>query len=107
MARIEGVSRSQAGLGVKLVYRFGPGMMKKMTGRDPQTGSGIEPIQIWAHQPKMMADIVLTQVRRVPRDRAVFNVVVQDGQAVMSRLSCDHEVHRRSAAVLVVGYSRA
>jgi len=36
MARIEGVSRSQAGLVVKLVYRFGPGMMKKMTGRAPE-----------------------------------------------------------------------
>ena len=48
MARIEGVSTSQAGPIVKLVYRFGPRMMKKMTGRDPQTGSGIEPIEIWA-----------------------------------------------------------
>lgn len=28
--------------------------MKKLTGRDPQTGNGIEPIQIWAYQPKMM-----------------------------------------------------
>src|SRR6188508_1365142 len=32
MARIEGVSKSQAGPIVKLVYRFGPRMMKKMTG---------------------------------------------------------------------------
>jgi AhpD family alkylhydroperoxidase len=29
-------------------------MMKKLTGREPQTGSGLEPIEIWAHQPKMM-----------------------------------------------------
>jgi len=54
MARIKGVSKSQAGPVVKLVYRFGPRMMKKMTGRDPQTGTGIEPMEIWAHQPKMM-----------------------------------------------------
>jgi hypothetical protein len=54
MARIEGVPRSKAGPMVKLIYRLGPGMMKKMTGRRPQTGSGIEPIEIWAHQPKMM-----------------------------------------------------
>src|SRR6266542_5110642 len=32
MARIEGVSKAQAGLVVKLVYRFGPRMAKKMTG---------------------------------------------------------------------------
>jgi AhpD family alkylhydroperoxidase len=54
MARIEGVSKSKAGPVVKLVYRFGPRMMTKMTGRDPQTGTGIEPIEIWAYQPKMM-----------------------------------------------------
>jgi hypothetical protein len=29
-------------------------MMKKLTGREPQTGSGIEPMEIWAYQPKMM-----------------------------------------------------
>ena len=54
MARIEGVSKSQAGPVVKLVYKFGPRMMRKMTGRDPQAGNGIEPIEVWAHQPKMM-----------------------------------------------------
>jgi AhpD family alkylhydroperoxidase len=54
MARIEGVPKSQAGMMVKLAYRFGPRMTKKMTGRDPRTGNGIEPIEIWAHQPKIM-----------------------------------------------------
>ena len=34
MARIQGVPQSQAGPMVKLVYRFGPRMMKKMTGRE-------------------------------------------------------------------------
>jgi 4-carboxymuconolactone decarboxylase len=29
--------------------------MKKMTGRDPRHGSGIEPVEIWAHKPKMMS----------------------------------------------------
>ena len=54
MARIKGVQQADAGLKIKLVYRFGPKMMKKLTGRAPQTGSGIEPMEIWAHQPKMM-----------------------------------------------------
>src|SRR6516164_5981326 len=74
MARIEGVSKSQAGPIVKLVYRFGPRMMKKMTGRDPQTGSGIEPIQIWAYQPKMMMGM------------GVFNQAVRKGKAVDERI---------------------
>ena len=47
------VQQTDAGLKVKLAYRFGPRMMKRLTGREPQTGSGIEPMEIWAHQPKM------------------------------------------------------
>ncbi len=74
MARIEGVSKSQAGPVVKLVYRFGPRMMKKLTGRDPQTGNGIEPIQIWAHQPKMMMGM------------GRFNQAVRKGKAVDERI---------------------
>src|SRR6476661_5894578 len=54
MARINGVSKSEAGPMVRLVYRFGPRMMKKLTGREPQIGSGLEPMEIWAYQPKMM-----------------------------------------------------
>lgn len=54
MARIQGVSRQQAGPMVKLIYRFGPRSMRKLTGRNPAHGSGLEPVEIWAHQPKMM-----------------------------------------------------
>ena len=54
MARIQAIPREQAGPRVKLVYRFGPRMVKKLTGRETQLGSGIEPMEIWAHQPKLM-----------------------------------------------------
>lgn len=54
MARIEGVSRKDASLTAKLAYRFGPRMMKKMTGREPQASDGLEPFRIWAYAPKMM-----------------------------------------------------
>ena len=74
MARIEGVSKSQAGPVVKLVYRFGPRAVKKLTGRDPRTGNGIEPIQIWAHQPKMMMGM------------GKFNQAVRKGKAVNGRI---------------------
>ena len=73
MARIQGVRREQAGPMVKLVYRFGPRMMKKLTGRDPQTGSGLEPIEIWAHQPKMMTGM------------GRFNQAVRKGKSVDER----------------------
>ena len=55
MARIEGVPQDEAGPMVKLVYRFMRRGMKKMTGREPAHGSGIEPVEIWAHQPKMLS----------------------------------------------------
>jgi len=74
MARINGVSKSQAGPIVRVVYRFGPRMVKKLTGREPQTGSGIEPIEVWAHQPKMMMGM------------GKFNQAVRKGKSVDERL---------------------
>jgi alkylhydroperoxidase family enzyme len=55
MARIQGVAQEQAGPIVKLVYRFMRKGTKKMTGREAAHGSGIEPLELWAHQPKMMS----------------------------------------------------
>ena len=54
MARIHGVQESQASPIVKLVLRFGPRMMRKLAGREASIGSGIEPMEIWAHKPKLM-----------------------------------------------------
>lgn len=54
MARIQGVPKSQAGPMVKLIYRLGPRMMRKLTGRNPSIGSGLEPMEVWAHKPKLM-----------------------------------------------------
>jgi alkylhydroperoxidase family enzyme len=54
MQRIKGVERSQAGPMVKLVYRLGPRMMRRLTGREAAVGSGIEPMEVWAHKPKLM-----------------------------------------------------
>ena len=53
MARLQGVPKSKAspsedGLSVR------PKMMKKLTGRGPTSGTGLEPMEIWAYQPKMM-----------------------------------------------------
>jgi alkylhydroperoxidase family enzyme len=74
MARINGVQQPDAGIKIKLVYRLGPRMMKKLTGREPQTGSGIEPMEIWAYQPKMMFGM------------AKFNQAVRKGKSVDERL---------------------
>jgi AhpD family alkylhydroperoxidase len=74
MARINGVSKRKAGPMVRLIYRLGPRMMKKLTGRAPQTGSGLEPMEIWAHQPKMMVGM------------GRFNQAVRKGKTVDERI---------------------
>src|SRR5665811_199091 len=74
MARIQGVSKSKTGPMVRLVYRLAPRMMNKLTGREPQTGSGIEPIEVWAYQPKKMFAM------------GKFNQAVRKGKSVDERL---------------------
>jgi alkylhydroperoxidase family enzyme len=74
MARIQGVSKSKAGPMVRLVYRLGPRMTKKLTGRDPQNGSGLEPVEIWAYRPKMMMGM------------GKFNQAVRKGKSVDERI---------------------
>jgi AhpD family alkylhydroperoxidase len=54
MARIQGVQQDQAGPMLKLIYRLMDRGMKKLTGREAARGSGLEPLEVWALQPKMM-----------------------------------------------------
>jgi alkylhydroperoxidase family enzyme len=74
MARIDGVPQDQAGPLVRLVYRFMRKGMKKLTGREAAHGSGIEPVEVWAHQPKMMSGM------------GKFQQAVRKGSAVEERL---------------------
>ncbi|HWE33225.1 MAG TPA: carboxymuconolactone decarboxylase family protein [Solirubrobacteraceae bacterium] len=55
MPRINGVSTNDAGPMVKLVYWFMRRGLTKLSGREPAHGSGIEPVEVWAYQPKMMS----------------------------------------------------
>ncbi|GAA4393562.1 carboxymuconolactone decarboxylase family protein [Tsukamurella soli] len=54
MTRIHGVTSDQAGPIIRIVYAFTRKGMRTMTGRAAAHGSGIEPIEIWALQPKLM-----------------------------------------------------
>ncbi len=55
MARIEGVPQDQASPMTRVVYMFMRRGMRKMTGRTAARGTGIEPVEIWALQPRMMS----------------------------------------------------
>jgi AhpD family alkylhydroperoxidase len=74
MARIQGVRRDKAGPMVRLIYWFMGRGMKTMTGRAPVHGSGIEPVELWAHRPKMMTGM------------GKFQQAVRKGTAVDERL---------------------
>jgi alkylhydroperoxidase family enzyme len=74
MARIQGVAPEQATPTVKLIYRFMRKGLKEMTGCEAAQGSGIEPIEIWAYQPKMM------------RGMGKFQNAVRKGNTVDERL---------------------
>jgi alkylhydroperoxidase family enzyme len=74
MARIQGVAPDKAGPMVRLVYVFMRRGMKKMTGREPARGSGIEPVEVWAYQPKMMSGM------------GKFQQAVRKGRSVDERL---------------------
>ncbi len=74
MARIEGVPRDQAGPIVRLVYRLMRRGVKDLTGREAAHGSGIEPVEVWAHRPKMMSGM------------GKFQQAVRKGSAVDERL---------------------
>jgi alkylhydroperoxidase family enzyme len=55
VARISGVHPAEAGPRIKLIYWFMRKGMTKMTGRAPTPGcSGIEPVELWAYQPKLL-----------------------------------------------------
>jgi AhpD family alkylhydroperoxidase len=58
----------------RIVYVLMRRGMKKMTGRAPARGSGIEPVEVWAHQPKMMSGM------------GKFQQAVRKGRAVDERL---------------------
>jgi AhpD family alkylhydroperoxidase len=74
VTRIQGVPQDQAGPIVKIVYRFMRRGMKKMTGREAAHGTGIEPVEIWALQPKMMSGM------------GKFQGAVRKGNSVEERL---------------------
>jgi alkylhydroperoxidase family enzyme len=74
MARMQGVPQDQAGPVVKLVYRFMRKGTQKLTGREAARGSGIEPIELWAHQPKMLSGM------------GKFQAAVRKGNTVDERL---------------------
>jgi 4-carboxymuconolactone decarboxylase len=107
MARIQGVRRDQAGPMVKLVYSILGKGMKKLTGREPARGSGIEPVEIWAHQPKLMSSMGKFQgaVRKASTvDERLKNLIEMKGAQM---IGCEYCVDLGSQICRNSGFSDA
>jgi alkylhydroperoxidase family enzyme len=107
MARIPGVTQDKAGLVTKLVYVFMRRGMRKMTGREPARGSGIEPLEIWAYAPKMMSGMGRFQgaVRkgRSVDERVLYLVELKGAQMI----GCEYCVDLGSQICRHSGFSDA
>jgi AhpD family alkylhydroperoxidase len=108
MARIDGVQQADAGVKVKLVYWFMRKGMTKLTGRAPAGGrSGIEPIEVWAHQPKLLGGMGKFQqaVRKAQTvDERVKNLVELKGAQM---IGCEFCVDLGSQICRNAGFSDA
>src|SRR5215472_15473565 len=107
MARVQGIPQDQAGPMVKLVNFFMRKGMKKMTGRGPAQGSGIEPVEVWAYQPKMMSGMgKFQQAVRKGRtvDERIKNLVELKGAQM---IGCEYCVDLGSQICRNSGFSDA
>jgi alkylhydroperoxidase family enzyme len=106
MARIIGVKQADASLKVKLVYWFMRKGMAKMTGRAPAPGcSGIEPIEVWAHQPKLLGAMGKFQqsVRKAQTlDQRLSNLIELKGAQM---IGCEYCVDLGSQICRISGLS--
>ena len=107
MARIQGVPQDQASPMVKLVYWFMRRGLKKLAGREPAHGSGIEPVEVWAYQPKMLSGMGKFQgaVRKAHGvDERIKNLVELKGAQM---IGCEYCVDLGSQICRNSGFSDA
>jgi AhpD family alkylhydroperoxidase len=90
MARIQGVPQDKAGPLLRIMFFFMRRSMKKLTGREPARGTGIEPVEVWAVRPKMMMGM------------GYFQGAVRAGHAVEHRLQ--NLVELKAAAMIGCEY---
>jgi 4-carboxymuconolactone decarboxylase len=88
MARIPGVSPSEAGLKTKLILRLGPRMMEKLTGSRPQ--NGMEPIAIYAHAPVLLGGILKLEQATAKADRVDENLKILGQLKASTIIGCEY-----------------
>lgn len=103
MARIPAVTRSQAGPKTKLILRFGPRMMQKMTGRRPE--NGLEPIAIYAHAPELLGGILKIEQATAKAKRVDYGLKVLAQLKASTLIGCEYCIDLGSQIARRSGFS--
>ncbi|MBA2533651.1 MAG: carboxymuconolactone decarboxylase family protein [Rubrobacter sp.] len=103
MARIEGVSASDAGLRVKLAYFFTRRALGRLTGREPERM--IEPLQLYAHAPGLMFAYGKIEQAAAGQDRVDGRLKVLAGLKAATLTNCEFCVDLGSQVARLSGLS--
>ena len=87
MARIERVSKSDAGLRVKLAYFFTRRQLARLTGREPEDIT--EPLEIYAHAPGLMFAYGKLEAASAQQDRVDQRLKVLAGLKAATLTHCE------------------
>jgi 4-carboxymuconolactone decarboxylase len=103
MARIEGVSASDAGLRVKLAYFFTRRQLARLTGRGPERM--IEPLELYAHAPGLMFAYGKIEQAAAGQDRVDWRLKVLAGLKAATLTNCEFCVDLGSQVARLAGFS--
>ncbi|MBA2715365.1 MAG: carboxymuconolactone decarboxylase family protein [Rubrobacteraceae bacterium] len=103
MARIEGVSASEAGLQMKLAYFFTRRGLGRLTGREPERM--IEPLELYAHTPGLMFAYGKIEQAAAEQDRVDWRLKVLAGLKAATLTNCEFCVDLGSQVARLSGLS--
>ena len=103
MARIERVSKSDAGLLVKLAYFFTRRQLARLTGREPE--DIIEPLELYAHAPGLMFAYGKLEAASAQQDRVDWRLKVLAGLKAATLTHCEFCIDLGSQVARLSGLS--
>jgi AhpD family alkylhydroperoxidase len=103
MARIEGVSREDAGLRAKLAYFFTRRQLAQLTGREPERI--IEPLELYAHAPELMFAYGKLEGAAAKQDRVDWRLKVLAGLRAATLTNCEFCIDLGSQVARLSGLS--
>jgi 4-carboxymuconolactone decarboxylase len=103
MARIERVSKSDAGLRVKLAYFFTRRQLAQLTGREPE--DIIEPLELYAHAPGLMFAYGKLEAASAQQDRVDGRLKVLAGLKAATLTHCEFCIDLGSQVARLSGLS--